>query len=119
MGDETPSYRLACPRRLAYGVGHVLNDLCASMWFSYLLVFFHYVLSFSNNMAGFLMLLGQIVDAVATPLVGFESDRTSGFCGYTKRKSWHMLGKKFNSSSFLKNMNKSNKQTKQKRIRHK
>ncbi len=41
-----PSYRLPFLRRLAYGLGHVLNDLCASMWFSYLLVFFHYVINF-------------------------------------------------------------------------
>ena len=27
----------------SYGVGHVLNDLTASMWFSYLLVFLHQV----------------------------------------------------------------------------
>ncbi len=39
------------------------------------------------------MLLGQVVDAVATPLVGLESDRTNGFCGYSKRKSWHVVGK--------------------------
>jgi hypothetical protein len=26
-----------------YGVGHVLNDLCASMWFTYLLLFYHKV----------------------------------------------------------------------------
>lgn len=28
---------------VAYGFGHVLNDVCAAMWFSYLLVFFHFV----------------------------------------------------------------------------
>ena len=93
MADTRPSYRLACPRRFSYGVGHVLNDLCASMWFSYLLVFYHHVINFSNEMAGYLMLLGQVADAMATPLVGYESDRTSGFWGYTKRKSWHVVGK--------------------------
>lgn len=29
--------------RLSYGVGHVLNDLTASMWFSYLLLYLHEV----------------------------------------------------------------------------
>lgn len=29
--------------KLCYGVGHVFNDLCASMWFSYLLIFFEKV----------------------------------------------------------------------------
>jgi hypothetical protein len=30
-------------RKMCFGVGHVLNDLCAAMWFSYLLVFLHSV----------------------------------------------------------------------------
>lgn len=33
-------------KRLAYGVGHVQNDLCASMWFTYLIVFLTKVLKF-------------------------------------------------------------------------
>ncbi|XP_072051519.1 major facilitator superfamily domain-containing protein 12-like [Amphiura filiformis] len=78
--------------RYSYGVGHVLNDLCAAMWFSYLLVYFHSVLQFSNVMAGYVMLLGQISDAVCTPLVGYESDNTAGRCRYGNRKSWHLVG---------------------------
>ena len=26
--------------KIGFGFGHVLNDLCASMWFTYLLVYF-------------------------------------------------------------------------------
>ena len=87
------SPRLPWGQRMAYSVGHVLNDLCASMWFTYLLVFFHYVVKFSNEMAGYLMLLGQVADAICTPLVGYEMDKTNGCCGYTKRKSWHLIGR--------------------------
>lgn len=54
MEEDTPLIatvvtpkRLPFSQRLSYGVGHVLNDLCASMWFSYLLVYFHKVLGFS------------------------------------------------------------------------
>lgn len=79
--------------RLAYSVGHFYNDLCASMWFSYLLLYLHYILKFRNTLAGYLLLWGQIVDAVATPLLGLESDRVSGFFRYGKRKSWHLIGK--------------------------
>ena len=86
-------HRLPLWQRLSYSVGHVLNDLCASMWFSYLLVFFNYVLRFSNGLAGQIVLLGQVADAIATPFVGIESDRTAGCCGYGKRKSWHLFGK--------------------------
>ena len=35
----------------------------------------------------------QVADALATPFVGYESDRINGFCGYGKRKSWHLLVK--------------------------
>ncbi|OQV17781.1 Major facilitator superfamily domain-containing protein 12 [Hypsibius exemplaris] len=84
---------LTLVRKACYGVGHVLNDLCAAMWFSYLLVFLHSVLNFSNVYAGAVILLGQVADALATPFVGIESDRSvSGFFGYGRRKSWHLIG---------------------------
>ncbi|KTF81984.1 hypothetical protein cypCar_00015686 [Cyprinus carpio] len=44
-------------RRLSYSVGHFLNDLCASMWFTYLLVFYHSVLGFENTYAGTISVL--------------------------------------------------------------
>lgn len=62
------------------------------MWFSYLLLFFHKVLNFSNSMAGYVMLTGQIADGIATPLVGYESDRRGNLCNYGRRKTWHLIG---------------------------
>ncbi|KAK2843975.1 hypothetical protein Q5P01_010634 [Channa striata] len=90
MSDADGSLPLA--GRLCYAVGHFLNDLCASMWFTYLLVFYHSVLGFQNTNAGVLLLVGQIADAVCTPLIGYESDRTPGCWNYGKRKSWHLVG---------------------------
>ncbi|CAF1443130.1 unnamed protein product [Adineta steineri] len=79
--------------KLAYSVGHVLNDLSASMWFSYLLVFYHRIVMFSNAFAGYLLLIGQVADAIATTFVGFESDRTrTGLFKYGRRKTWHLMG---------------------------
>ncbi|KAF2353172.1 Major facilitator superfamily domain [Trinorchestia longiramus] len=81
--------------KLAYGVGHVMNDLCASMWFTYLLIYLQYVLQLERRTAGLMLLLGQVADAVSTPLVGLHSD--SG-CGasccwqYGRRKTWHAIG---------------------------
>lgn len=83
---------LSFGQRFSFGVGHVLNDLCASMWFSYLLLFFHKVLNFSNANAGYLLLVGQIADGIATPLVGYESDQRGDLFKYGKRKTWHLLG---------------------------
>ena len=79
-------------RRISYAAGHFLNDLCASMWFTYLLVYYHSVLGFPNTSAGVLLLVGQIADGVCTPLIGYESDRTPGCGSYGKRKSWHLVG---------------------------
>ncbi|XP_017295090.1 major facilitator superfamily domain-containing protein 12 [Kryptolebias marmoratus] len=90
MSDTERS--LPAVRRLSYAVGHFLNDLCASMWFTYLLVFYHSVLGFHNTNAGVLLLVGQVADAVCTPLIGYESDQTSGCGNYGKRKTWHLVG---------------------------
>ncbi|XP_034039097.1 major facilitator superfamily domain-containing protein 12-like [Thalassophryne amazonica] len=87
-----PERSLAVCRRICYATGHFLNDLCASMWFTYLLVFYHSVLGFQNTSAGVLLLVGQIADGVCTPLIGYESDRTSGCRNYGKRKTWHLVG---------------------------
>ncbi|CAF0745666.1 unnamed protein product [Rotaria sp. Silwood1] len=79
--------------KFAYSVGHILNDLSASMWFSYLLVFYHRVVNFSNASAGYLLLIGQIADAISTTFVGFESDRArTGLFHYGRRKTWHLIG---------------------------
>ncbi|KAM3865912.1 major facilitator superfamily domain-containing protein 12-like [Diretmus argenteus] len=78
--------------KLSYAVGHFLNDLCASMWFTYLLVFYHSVLGLKNTNAGVLLLVGQIADGICTPLIGYESDRTPGCGNYGKRKTWHLVG---------------------------
>lgn len=91
----SPSSRLHKPlplkQKLGYSVGHVLNDLCSAIWFSYLLVYMTLVLSFSSAAAGVLLLVGQIADGAATPLVGIFSDKFS-FGNYGRKKFWHLLG---------------------------
>ncbi|CAL8256409.1 unnamed protein product [Merluccius merluccius] len=77
--------------RLCYAVGHLLNDLCASLWFSYLLLYYHSVLGMRSTYAGVLLLIGQVADGVCTLLIGCEADRTTGFRKYGKRKTWHLI----------------------------
>nr|XP_033328786.1 major facilitator superfamily domain-containing protein 12-like isoform X1 [Megalopta genalis]XP_033328787.1 major facilitator superfamily domain-containing protein 12-like isoform X1 [Megalopta genalis] len=86
--------RLQLSVKLSYGIGHILNDVCASMWFTYLLVFFHLVLGFNAMLAGVILLIGQIADAIATPFIGFHSDSYDKFwfCKYGRRKTWHLIG---------------------------
>ncbi|KAL8177675.1 UNVERIFIED_CONTAM: Major facilitator superfamily domain-containing protein 12 [Gekko kuhli] len=91
MDDPLPS-PLPLRTRLSYAVGHFLNDLCASMWFTYLLVYFHSVLGYSSRHAGALLLTGQVADGICTPLVGYEADQAGGCGRYGRRKSWHLIG---------------------------
>ncbi|XP_075706083.1 major facilitator superfamily domain-containing protein 12 [Rhinoderma darwinii] len=90
MADSAPNVHLC--QKLSYATGHYLNDLCASMWFTYFLVYFHSVLGFDSFSAGLLLLVGQLADGICTPLVGYESDRHSGIRSYGRRKSWHLIG---------------------------
>ena len=87
---------------IAYGFGHFFNDLCASLWFTYLLLFYHSVIQLENSYAGLLILIGQVADAISTPIVGMASDRTRFRC-YGRRKFWHLLGTVcvFSSFSFI------------------
>jgi len=94
--------RLSLWRKLAYGVGHVFNDLCASMWFTYTLIFFNKVILFSSSDAGMIVLTGQIADGLSTPFVGYFSDRGDNFwiCKYGRRKTWHLIGTLCTVASF-------------------
>ena len=87
--------KLPLSQRLAFSVGHVLNDLCSAVWFTYLLVYMQQVRQFSAALAGIALLVGQVADGIATPFVGIESDRETSWwlCRYGKRKTWHLLGK--------------------------
>lgn len=44
--------------RVFYSFGHIYNDLCASVWFSYTLLYFK--LNFDDSTAGMLLMLGII-----------------------------------------------------------
>ncbi|XP_063239275.1 major facilitator superfamily domain-containing protein 12-like [Bacillus rossius redtenbacheri] len=92
LGD--PRRALSARQRAAYGLGHVLNDICASMWFSYMLLFFQVAIGMDAAVSGAMMLLGQVVDALATPVAGILSDR------YGDRRIWHIAGSVVVTASF-------------------
>ncbi|KAK9497934.1 hypothetical protein O3M35_003832 [Rhynocoris fuscipes] len=94
MDNKEAKMRLSWMTKLGYGVGHVLNDLCAAMWFTYVLIFYTLVLGFGAVNAGVVMLVGQIADAAATPVIGILSDRGPTCCGinWRKRKVWYIIG---------------------------
>lgn len=81
--------------KLSYGVGHVFNDLCASMWFTYFLIFYEKVLEFDPTTAGLVLLIGQVADGVSTPFIGIFSDmenKIPACARYGRRKLWHLIG---------------------------
>lgn len=84
MDDTKTTLKLF--EKIGFSLGHVYNDLCAGVWFSYTLLFMQGVLQMPGPRAGALVMLGQVGDAIATPIVGVLTDRFS-----TKRK-WHIFG---------------------------
>lgn len=77
---------LSSVSKLGFGLGHVYNDLCAGVWFSYTLLFLQGALLVPGAEAGALMMLGQVGDAIATPIVGYLADR------YGTKRKWHIFG---------------------------
>lgn len=45
-------------QKFAYGLGHVFNDIAATIWFSYTMVFMQNVVGMPPTMAGFLLFFG-------------------------------------------------------------
>lgn len=48
-----------CLQKICYGLGHVHNDLCAAIWFSYMLFYFQIVLQMESTIAGSLIMIGN------------------------------------------------------------
>ncbi|XP_012537983.1 major facilitator superfamily domain-containing protein 12 [Monomorium pharaonis] len=78
--------RIATSTKIAYALGHIFNDLAAAMWFSYTLIYLQRVALLEPIVAGALLLLGQVIDAIMTPVFGFLVDH------YSKKKIWHVMG---------------------------
>ena len=81
--------------KIGFALGHVMNDMCASMWFTYLLLYFNKVLQFDNLYSGIIMLIGQLADGFSTVFVGIFSDSGDDLWLCNKvgqRKAWHTIG---------------------------
>ena len=90
--------RLASGQKFCYGVGHILNDLAANAWFSYLIIYLTKVAGLSNSHTGTVVMAGQLTDGVCTPITAILNDKT--VCRYGRRKIWHLLGSICVSFSF-------------------
>jgi len=95
---------LTLSQKIGYGSGHVLNDICYCLWSTYVLLFFHEVIHFNNNYAGYVELLGQLADGFSIILVGVWGERpgfTFRLCRTRgQKKSCHLMGTMFVLTSF-------------------
>lgn len=57
----------------AYGVGHFINDMVAACWFNFLFYYLKRIVKTEAATAA--LLAGQICDGLATPIVGYISDK--------------------------------------------
>ncbi|KAJ4711717.1 Major facilitator superfamily domain-containing protein 12 [Melia azedarach] len=78
---------------LCYGMGHMLNDITAACWFTYLLLFLTDI-GLSSRGAASVMLSGQVADGFATIFIGELIDRFGHF------KIWHGAGSVLVAVSF-------------------
>lgn len=85
-----PNDNLSLKQKLSFASGHVLNDLIGSAWFSYLIVFLTKVAGLSNPHAGYVVLSGQVLEALSNPVIGQLCDKTVS--SYGRRKLWHLIG---------------------------
>ncbi|CAL8083014.1 unnamed protein product [Orchesella dallaii] len=94
--SQVTLFHLSRAQRVIAGSGHILNDLTASLWFTYFLLFMQKVVKFNDTYAAGLLFWGQVVDGLATPFVGYETDHVASLfpCkkSYGRCKSWHLLG---------------------------
>ena len=79
-----------------YACGHMLNDLCAACWFTYLLVMLRDAHNLMSWKSAVVLLCGQVADAIATPSCGLLSDRSKGLqlwrLRLERRQLWYVIG---------------------------
>lgn len=87
-------------QNLWYALGHFQNDVVASLWFTYLILFLKKVIHLPGGDAGRAMLIGQIADGCFTPVLSIFIDNVRLVNFYPKLKGWHALGTAILTISF-------------------
>lgn len=84
--EDNQKSTLTLIQKCGFGFGHIFNDLCAGIWFSYTLLFLQKAIQIKSSEAGALVMLGQMVDAIATLVIGYFADR------FLTKHKWHIIG---------------------------
>ena len=70
---------LSWSTRLAYGSGHILNDLVGTLNFAYTLLFLEKVLQLDSIYSGMVFTSGQIADGLANIATGYFCDKDMNY----------------------------------------
>lgn len=82
--------RLSLPTKLAYGAGDLGPAITANIGVFFALFFFTNVAGLSAGLAGSILMIGKIWDAINDPMIGVMSDRTKHPWG--RRLPWMFYG---------------------------
>ena len=82
--------KLSLSTKLAYGAGDLGPAITANILSVFLLIFFTSVAGLDPGIAGSILLIGKVWDAVNDPIVGMMSDRTRSRWG--RRHPWMIFG---------------------------
>lgn len=90
MTTNQSSEKLELTTKLAFGAGDIGPALTANLLVFFLLPFLTNVAGLSPSLAGSILLIGKISDAINDPIIGVLSDRTRTKWG--RRLPWILLG---------------------------
>ncbi|HEY9299617.1 MAG TPA: MFS transporter, partial [Phormidium sp.] len=91
FANETPeSEKLNLSTKLAFGAGDVGAAITANIGVFYTAYFLTDVAGLNPGLAGWVLLVGKIWDAINDPVVGVLSDRTKSRLG--RRLPWMLYG---------------------------
>lgn len=85
-----PSEKLSLGTKLAYGAGDLGPAITANILIFFLFIFLTEVAGLPAGLAGSILLIGNIWDAVNDPMVGILTDRTRTRWG--RRRPWILFG---------------------------
>ncbi|MEG3435652.1 MFS transporter [Pannus brasiliensis CCIBt3594] len=89
MTETTPE-KLHLATKIAYGAGDLGPAITANISVFYLLFFFTDVAGLPAGLAGSVLMIGKIADAINDPIIGMWSDRTNTRWG--RRIPWMLCG---------------------------
>ncbi|CAH8549215.1 unnamed protein product [Schistosoma margrebowiei] len=76
--QATTTNKMKWISKIAYGTGQMLKDLVLGFICIFYIIFYEGCISLSSSQVGALLLCGQIANGLATPLIGYLSDRPLG-----------------------------------------